>query len=298
MLSADAAAYLCGFPAAFRSGDRLTAAPRSRRASQARAEVLQLHAGGGMVQGRMSMAGAAHQNWRQDYIAWLTPARCDALPSLAALDAKLQALSEALNAELVARQHMRLGGRHDCQLSLYPGSGAGGFKRHADTKDIHTSGRKLTMLLYLNPPGWNAGGALRIYGQGGDVADIAPLGGTVVVLRSDIQHEVLPTAGPPRTAMTVWFDGVLMPQHPLCAAKGGASAAAPRSSLSMEGLNILDDACSDFDDDAEALVARPLGAESGDLRDEPPSPPAAGCGGGAPGRRRRRWWPFPFGAKA
>ena len=65
----------------------------------------------------------------------------------------------------------------------------------------------------------------------------------------------------------------------------------------MEGLNILDDACSDYDDDAEALVARPLGAESGDVRcDEPPSPPAAGCGGGAPGRRRRRWWPF--GAKA
>ena len=275
-------------------------APRPS-ASQARAEVLQLHASGGMVAGRMSMAGAAHQNWRQDHIAWLTPARCEALPALAALDAKLQALSEVLNAELVARQHMRLSGRHDCQLSLYSGNGAGGFKRHADTKDIHTRGRKLTVLLYLNPPGWAAGGALRIYGQGGDVSDISPLGGTVVVLRSDIQHEVLPTAGLPRTAMTVWFDGVLLPQHPLCAAnnKGlGAAARPPRSSLSMEGLNILDDACSDFDDDAEALVARPLGAESGDVRDEPPSPPAAGCGGGAPGRRRRRWWRFPFGAKA
>ena len=173
-----------------------------------------------MVQGRMSMAGAAHQSWRQDYIAWLTPSRSDALPALAVLDAALQALSEALNAELVARRHMRLGGRHDCQLSLYPGNGAGGFKQHADTKDIHTRGRKLTMLLYLNPPGWAAGGALRIYGDGGEVSDIAPLGGTVVILRSDIQHEVLPTAGPPRTAMTVWFAGAARvavdggPQHP------------------------------------------------------------------------------------
>lgn len=130
-----------------------------------------------------------------------------------------------------------------------------------------------------------SGGALRIHGEDG-ITDIQPLGDTVVVLRSDIQHEVLPTHGQPRTAMTVWFDGVLMSRHPLCAA---AKAVPP----SLEGL-ILDDACSDFDDDAEALVARPLGAESGDVREAPPSPPAAGCGGGV--RRRRRWWPF--GAKA
>ncbi len=248
-----------------------------------------LHASGGMVAGRMSMTGAAHDSWRQDCIAWLTPARAGSLPAVAALDAKLQALSEALNAELVSRQHMRLSGRHDCQLSLFQHSG--GFKRHADTKDIHTRGRKLTILFYLNPPGWTGGGALRIYAEDGTTSDIQPLGDTLVVLRSDIQHEVMPTIGAPRTAMTVWFDGVLLPQHPLVTARGAASKAVPPA---LEGL-ILDDACSDFDDDAEALVARPLGAESGDVREAPPSPhAAAGCGGGG-GRRstfRRRWWPF------
>jgi len=127
----------------------------------------------------------------------LTPARATSLPSLSALDAALQTLSEALNAELVARQHMRLGGRHDCQLSYFPGNGAG-FKKHADTKEIRGRGRKLTIILYLNPTDWAAGGALRIYGAAGlgggatsagavTTTDIAPYGDTVVVLRSDVQ---------------------------------------------------------------------------------------------------------------
>jgi len=38
--------------------------------AQARNELFELQSAGGMVQGRMSMTSAAHDNWRQDCIAW------------------------------------------------------------------------------------------------------------------------------------------------------------------------------------------------------------------------------------
>jgi hypothetical protein len=160
-------------------------------------------------------------------------------------------------------------------------------------------GRKLTVILYLNPPGWASGGALRVCStaakdakegddadaettttMGEDVMDIAPLGDTLVFLRSDLPHEVLPCYDA-RAALTIWYDGKLLPAHPLIRAAEAAAAAA--SGGVRRG----------------GRPARPAeeGEEGGGVgvteEDEGAAlAPLHGGGGKAPARRRRRWWWF------
>ncbi len=60
---------------------------------------------------------------------------------------------------------------------------------------------------------------------------VNPTAGTLVIMRSDIPHEVLP-AYARRVALTVWMDGVLMKRHPLYEPPEGrlaAAADAPRA---------------------------------------------------------------------
>ncbi len=68
--------------------------------------------------------------------------------------------------------------------------------------------RLITAIAYLNPdwePG--AGGCLRLHVPPGPV-DVAPRGGRVLLFRSDaVEHEVLPSHGPPRYAVTMWMYG-------------------------------------------------------------------------------------------
>lgn len=185
----------------------------------------------------MATPSVAHEAWRQDGTAWLTSAAKRSLPRLAALDARLEALGVALGAVLREQQQMRLSGRHDMQLALFRGGGAC-FKAHADTVDIMGPGRKLTLLLYLQPPEWTAGGALRVrgVGPGGLDVDIAPLGGMVVVMRSDLVHAVQPCWAP-RAALTVWFDGHLLKEHEL---RKGAKALPRRPAGDMAPASAAD----------------------------------------------------------
>ncbi|MAT54774.1 MAG: 2OG-Fe(II) oxygenase [Saprospirales bacterium] len=65
------------------------------------------------------------------------------------------------------------------------------YKRHLD-QFHHDSGRKFTMVTYLNDD-WNEadGGMLRIYLPDGSTKEIVPLGGRSVFFRADqLEHEV------------------------------------------------------------------------------------------------------------
>ena len=65
--------------------------------------------------------------------------------------------------------------------------------------------REVSVIIYLNSgwePAW--GGALRIHDNDGPQRDVAPEGGTLVLMRSDRMHEVLPTSRP-RHAVVGWL---------------------------------------------------------------------------------------------
>ena len=104
------------------------------------------------------------------------------------------------------------------------------YVRHLDTKAHLNVGdhggsastRIVTAVLYLNPE-WRQehGGQLRVYlpavspvtgttppGSTGFHWDVAPKGGRLLVFRSDrVEHEVLPSFGVPRYAVTMWMYG-------------------------------------------------------------------------------------------
>ncbi|KAG8469546.1 hypothetical protein KFE25_006001 [Diacronema lutheri] len=116
------------------------------------------------------------------------------------------------------------------QLSAYAADGSASYRRHADAcsdsfldlgllewlrlRDYRE--RTLTAILYLNSPSWaeqgaaapgsdaGSGGALRCFHAKG-FTDIVPRGGTLVILDAKvIEHEVRPSAGATRFAITSW----------------------------------------------------------------------------------------------
>lgn len=95
-------------------------------------------------------------------------------------------------------------GLHDFE-SHYAWYDAGSFyKKHID-QFRSDSGRKYSVIIYLNPE-WTAadGGELVLYRDTGRVP-VLPEGGRVVFFRSDrIEHEVLP-ARKPRLSITGWL---------------------------------------------------------------------------------------------
>ena len=103
--------------------------------------------------------------------------------------------------------------RSDVMIANYPGGGSR-FARHID--NTTGDGRRLTMLIYLNP-GWQReqGGALRLTpstsekyaeeNKSADAIDVYPECGRVAMFYSaDIPHEVMPTYGD-RHAITIWY---------------------------------------------------------------------------------------------
>jgi SM-20-related protein len=199
--------------------------PNSESTTQARDEVIEMHARGLTASGRMSAEVADHCAWRGDSVLWLNASRKASFPGASAIDNAVGELCKELDLQLRARGQMALSTRHDAQLSFYPGDGALGFIKHYDTKDVRTAGRKITLLTYLNPPDWCHGGQLVIYPNDGRPCTVEPTAGTVVVLCSDVMHEVLPATAS-RMALTVWVDGCLLDKHacymPLTAAPSGA----------------------------------------------------------------------------
>ena len=104
-------------------------------------------------------------------------------------------------------------------LAVYKDGGR--FQKHVD--NTAKDGRKLTLLVYLNPEEWKKenGGCLRIHKsliseedenmKGAkeklekEIIDILPEGGRVAMFLSDsIEHEVMP-AYAPRYALTLWY---------------------------------------------------------------------------------------------
>jgi len=131
---------------------------------------------------------------RGDRTLWLDDPRCGATAGafLATLDALRVALNERLFLGLTEAE------AHYARYA--PGAG---YARHRD-RFRDDDARVLSLVAYLNDD-WNAadGGALRLHLDDGAV-DIAPLGGTAVCFRSELEHEVLPAARE-RLSIAAWF---------------------------------------------------------------------------------------------
>lgn len=98
--------------------------------------------------------------------------------------------------------------RSDLMFSIFAGDGAR-FAKHVD--NTTADGRRLTMVIYLNP-GWEEshGGALRlsegyVEGEMRTMVDVFPVAGRIVMfLSAAIPHEVLPTFAE-RHAISIWY---------------------------------------------------------------------------------------------
>ena len=131
---------------------------------------------------------------RGDRTLWLDDPRCGACAGafLSTLDALRIALNERLFLGLAEAE------AHYARYAL-----GTGYARHRD-RFRDDDARVLSLVAYLNDD-WNAadGGALRLHLDDGAV-DIAPLGGTAVCFRSELEHEVLPAARE-RLSIAAWM---------------------------------------------------------------------------------------------
>lgn len=83
------------------------------------------------------------------------------------------------------------------------------YRRHLDQFKTH-SGRKFSMVYYLNAPDWSEadGGTLRLFFPERTV-DILPAHNRIVFFRSDeIEHEVMPALLRPRLSIAGWLKSV------------------------------------------------------------------------------------------
>lgn len=102
------------------------------------------------------------------------------------------------------KEYFRIGLDHfECHYAMYP---VGHFyKRHSDQKSKDNK-RFFSCVYYLNPD-WKTddGGQLVAYTPSDqELFRLNPTGGTLVVFRSDIEHEVLP-ARKPRWSIAGWM---------------------------------------------------------------------------------------------
>lgn len=134
---------------------------------------------------------------RGDLITWLDPD--DASPGLSELHRHFATLRDELN------QAAYLGLDYfEVQIAQYPGAGSG-YDRHVDAF-AGSANRRLTAIVYLNRQ-WSPeqGGVLRAWLPDGQVRDVEPLAGRLVVFLSDrVPHQVMPTYAP-RCAVTAWY---------------------------------------------------------------------------------------------
>lgn len=132
---------------------------------------------------------------RGDRIEWLDAGQSSACDGyLAALDEVRQALNQGLYLGL---------DDYESHFALYPPGAF--YKKHLD-RFRDDDRRAVSVVLYLNQD-WQAdqGGELRLYLADGEVRDIAPNAGALVVfLSANMPHEVLP-ATRERLSLTGWF---------------------------------------------------------------------------------------------
>jgi hypothetical protein len=122
-----------------------------------------------------------------------------------------------------------------CQLAMYKPDGTSVYVRHLDRCHLSLSEmglvgwlrasdyrhRVVTAILYLNAPGWDSGGELRLYDNEDDehdYSDIVPSGGKLILFDSSlVEHQVLPSHGEDeRFALTCWFNGDLTSKGTSC----------------------------------------------------------------------------------
>ncbi|KAJ3129628.1 Egl nine 3 [Nowakowskiella sp. JEL0407] len=89
------------------------------------------------------------------------------------------------------------------QLAYYPGNGEH-YHAHRDSSPLNPD-RRITILLYVNKD-WNKGdgGELRLHFPDKSVFDIEPIANRLIIFRSDLLHQVLPTNAA-RFAVTMWL---------------------------------------------------------------------------------------------
>ncbi|UUD62490.1 2OG-Fe(II) oxygenase [Pseudomonas seleniipraecipitans] len=140
-------------------------------------------------------AVAVREGTRGDHIQWLeagqSPA-CDGYLQL--LDELRVAINQSLYLGLVD---------YESHFAFYPPGAF--YLKHLD-RFLDDDRRAVSAVLYLNED-WQAdeGGMLRLYLADGQVRDVLPEAGALVVfLSSDVPHEVLP-ATRDRLSLTGWF---------------------------------------------------------------------------------------------
>ncbi|KFX70705.1 2OG-Fe(II) oxygenase [Pseudomonas taeanensis MS-3] len=141
------------------------------------------------------VAQAVIEGVRGDRIDWLEAGQSVACDQYMAL---LDELRQALNFGLYL-------GLEDCEshFALYPPGAF--YLKHLD-RFRDDDRRAVSVVLYLNQD-WQPehGGALRLYLKSGEVRDVSPVAGTLVVfLSAEMPHEVLPTTCD-RLSLTGWF---------------------------------------------------------------------------------------------
>ncbi len=133
---------------------------------------------------------------RDDQVCWIDAARPTRAQAryLAAMEVLRRALNQGLWLGLFG---------FEAHLTVYPPGAR--YQRHLD-RFAGASHRAVSAVLYLNET-WDPadGGALRLYLDERDQRDLAPLGGRLVLFRSErFEHEVLPAARE-RVSATGWF---------------------------------------------------------------------------------------------
>jgi SM-20-related protein len=149
--------------------------------------------------------GRSEQPIRADWTFWLEK---DLSPGLKGIQKTLNSWLPLLNENFYCGVTTL-----EAHLAHYPPGP--GYQKHVD-QPLGKGNRVLTFVLYLNPV-WNDtdGGQLCLYGRENEkekrIEKISPMGGRLVIFRSELfPHEVLPSQRP-RRSLTGWFrnDAVL-----------------------------------------------------------------------------------------
>lgn len=152
----------------------------------------------------MAGMGAAEGHWqdesiRGDRIKWHHVNRLDSDPIASAISDMSRVLGNLQD---------RIAPKHEfftkaIQIAHYPANGAR-YAEHSDVSPLVPT-RRLTFILYLRdtPETATSGGHLRVRTLNGQSVDIEPRMNRLVIFRSELQHQVLPTYFD-RYAITLW----------------------------------------------------------------------------------------------
>eukprot|EP01044_Picomonas_judraskeda_P013041 COSAG03_NODE_1930_length_3344_cov_1.757165_3_plen_240_part_00 len=173
--------------------------------------------------GAASLSGVSAGFIRGDQIAWVNVPRRPQSPAADAdpLSRYTWLLDEFVTLLSAADDGSAPGGlkgvrrRSEAMVTCYPHGAR--YMRHTDNSckngtGRRCNGRRLTAIGYFNPPRPEGNGAVRLFASGDALTsppriDVQPELDRVLLFYSDERtpHEVLPSTGSPRYAVTLWF---------------------------------------------------------------------------------------------